>query len=151
MVEDASATDCSMRAPERTFRLARRLRREMTLPEIVLWRRLRRGALEGLQFRRQHPVGAYVLDFYCPAVRLAVEVDGMAHGAAARVVHDERRSSWLAEREIRVLRFAAADVLDDEGLQGVLLTIAEAAAAPSTASRSPSPADAGEEQGRRRL
>src|SRR5438874_3677081 len=67
-----------MRAPVRTLRRTRALRREMTLPEIVLWQALRRSLL-GLRFRRQHPIGPYVLDFYCPSARLAIEIDGLAH------------------------------------------------------------------------
>ena len=61
-----------------TVKLARKLRSEMSLPEVLLWRelRLRPG---GYKFRRQHPAGPYVLDFYCAALGLAIEVDGMAH------------------------------------------------------------------------
>ena len=145
MVEEAPRRIEIMRASERTFRLARRLRRELSLPEAILWRHLRRDQLDGLRFRRQHPFGPYVLDFYCPSARLAVEVDGAAHDFADRAAGDERRDAWLADRGVCVLRFMAADVLDDERLEGVLLMIADVAAAPSTASRSPSPADAGED------
>jgi very-short-patch-repair endonuclease len=54
----------------------------MTLPEVLLWNGLRGGRLEGLRFRRQHPFGPYILDFYCEQAKLAVEVDGMAHRMA---------------------------------------------------------------------
>jgi Protein of unknown function (DUF559) len=64
-----------MRAPNKAFSRARKLRREMTLPEIVLWQALGKGRLAGLRFRRQNPIGPYILDFYCPSARLAVEVD----------------------------------------------------------------------------
>src|SRR5689334_16373959 len=57
---------------------ARELRRHMSLPETLLWRLLRR-APNGVAFRRQHPIGPYVLDFYCPSAKLAIEVDGAAH------------------------------------------------------------------------
>ena len=110
----------SMRAPPKTLRRARELRREMTLPEVVLWQALRKSRLAALRFRRQHPFGPYILDFYCAATRLAVEVDGVAHDAGARVLHDEQRSAWLAQRGINVLRFPAADVLRDETLNGIL-------------------------------
>ena len=113
-----------MRAPTLTFKRARALRREMTLPEVVLWRALRRGAVGRLRFRRQHPVGPYVLDFYCAAARLAVEVDGAVHDVPEQATHDERRMAWLAERGIRVLRVPAQEVLRDESLDGVLETIA---------------------------
>ncbi len=62
-----------MRAPTLTQKRARALRRDMTLPEIVLWRELKARKLDGLQFRKQHPVGAYVLDFYCSAAGLAAD------------------------------------------------------------------------------
>jgi very-short-patch-repair endonuclease len=110
----------------------------MTLPEVVLWRWLRGGKLKGLRFRRQHPIGPYILDFYCPAVRLAVEVEGVAHDNVEQVRHDERRVAWLAKRNISVLRVAANDVLKDEKLEGVLLAITQAAA-PSTAFGGPPP------------
>ena len=107
---------------------------------VVLWQELRKGQLARMRFRRQHPVGPYILDFYFPAARLAVEVDGAAHDAAAQVRHDERRQAWLKERRITVLRFRASDVLRDETLEGVLQAIEEAAAlAPSVALRAPPP------------
>jgi very-short-patch-repair endonuclease len=127
-----------VRAPILTFKRARTLRRQMTLPEVVLWRLLRGGKLRGLRFRRQHPIGPYILDFYCPAVRLAVEVEGMAHDNVEQVHHDERRVAWLAKRNISVLWFAAADILKDERVEGVLWSIVQAAA-PSTASGGPPP------------
>ena len=84
-----------MRAPSPTFKRARELRRKMTLPEVVLWRALRKGRLAGLRIRRQHPIGPYILDFYCPSARLAIEVDGSVHDITAQVRHDERRAAWL--------------------------------------------------------
>ena len=117
-----------MRAPNKTFSRARKLRREMSLPEVVLWQALRNGRLAGLRFRRQHPIGPYILDFYCPSARLAVEVDGFAHDTAARVLHDERRQAWLAQRGIMVLGIRVGDVLSDERLEGVLLGIERVAA-----------------------
>lgn len=116
-----------MRATVLTEKRARSLRRQMSLPEVVLWEQLRGGRLDGLRFRRQHPLGAYILDFYCPAVRLAVEVDGAAHAFADRAAHDAARGRRLGQRGIRVLRFDAADVLNDDTLEGVLATIRAAA------------------------
>ena len=66
-----------MRAPDKTIGRARELRRTMSLPEIVLWQALRKGRLAGLRFRRQHPIGPYIFDFYCPSALLAIEVDGL--------------------------------------------------------------------------
>lgn len=114
----------------------------MSLPEIVLWQALRRGQVAGLRFRRQHPVGPYILYFYCPYARLAIEVDGVAHDAAARVSHDERRQAWLVQRGITVLRIRATDILQDDSLDGVLRGI-EAAAAPSGSLCSPPPPQSG--------
>jgi very-short-patch-repair endonuclease len=108
-----------------------------------LWQALRQGRLAGLRFRRQHPIGPYILDFYCAAARLAVEVDGLAHDAVVQVQHDERRKQWLAERGVTVLRFAAGDVLRDEKLQCVLAAIERAAAAPFAAPRSAPPPPGG--------
>ena len=132
-----------MRAPEKTFDRARRLRGEMTLPEVVLWQALRKGRLARLRFRRQHPIGPYILDFYCAHARLAVEVDGFAHDTVAQARHDERREAWLAAQGITVLRVRAADVLRDEALEGILLAIQEAAAAPSGAQSAPPPPPGG--------
>jgi very-short-patch-repair endonuclease len=114
----------------------------MTPPEVVLWQRLRRGTLERLRFRRQHPLGPYILDFYCPAARIALEVDGWSHQTEQRARHDERRDAWLADNRIRVLRFPAADVLDDRRLMDVLATI-ETACAPSVGFADSSPVNGG--------
>src|ERR1700726_3112741 len=109
-----------MRAPEGTLRRPRELRRHMSLPEVVLWQALRKGRLAGLRFRRQHPIGPYILDFYCPAARVGIEVDGFAHDTAAVARRDEIRQAWLAERGVSVLRITARDVLQDKKLQAVL-------------------------------
>jgi very-short-patch-repair endonuclease len=131
-----------VRAPILTFKRARSLRRNLTLPEVILWQAIRSGRLKGLTFRRQHPVGPYILDFFCARAHLAIEVDGAIHGDSDRSRHDERRDHWLAKREIRVLRIPASEILKKENLAGILSLIAEGAA-PSTASRSPSPAARG--------
>ncbi len=115
----------------------------MSLPEIVLWQALRGGQLQGLRFRRQHPLGPYILDFYCPRARLAVEVDGSAHDTASAVHHDAQRETWLVQNGITVLRIRAAEVLREERLEeGVLCGVAEAAA-PSGSLRSPPPSPRG--------
>jgi very-short-patch-repair endonuclease len=110
-----------------TFKRAKRLRREMTLPEVVLWECLRKGRLNSLQFRRQHPIGPYILDFFCPSARLVVEIDGEGHGHPDQERHDQARDRWLAVKGLRVLRIPASSVLDKEGLHGVIFDIAEAA------------------------
>ena len=127
----ATHTEHLMRSIPLTVRRARRLRREMTLPEVILWRYLRNRAV-GAHFRRQHPVGPYILDFYCSSARLCVEIDGQTHGTPDAQRYDDARTAWLESQGIRVLRFAASDVLNDDHLEGVLRLI-EQAAAPSTA------------------
>ncbi|HLZ76848.1 endonuclease domain-containing protein [Phenylobacterium sp.] len=92
---------------------AKALRRAMSLPEVLLWKAIKGGAIDGLQFRKQHPIGPYVLDFYCDAAKLAVEVDGASHGAGDRPVRDERRDAWLAAQGISTLRLAASLILRD--------------------------------------
>ncbi|HEY9217878.1 MAG TPA: endonuclease domain-containing protein [Phenylobacterium sp.] len=101
-----------MDAPKRTKVFAKSLRRRMTLPEVLLWRQLR-ARQQGLRFRRQHPVGPYVLDFYCDAAGLAVEVDGGGHGFGDRPDEDARRDAYLARHGIRTVRLSAKYVLDD--------------------------------------
>jgi len=88
---------------------ARVLRREMTHAETALWAELRRDALDGLSFRRQHPVRGFILDFYCPSRKLAVEVDGEVHDAQHE--RDAERTAALALLGIRVLRFRNDEVL----------------------------------------
>ena len=87
---------------------ARRLRREMTALEKALWLRLRREAL-GYKFRRQYPAGPYTLDFYCPAKKLCVEIDGPLHDEAK----DAKRDAFLAEKGILTLRFTSQEVYGD--------------------------------------
>ncbi|MFN3537549.1 MAG: endonuclease domain-containing protein [Brevundimonas sp.] len=102
-------------------------RRELTPPEARLYVALRGRKLRGLKFRRQHPIGPYILDFYCAAAKLAVEVDGASHLTVEQGAHDERRTSWLDRQDIKVLRIAAADVRDH--LVDVLGWIGDAAEA----------------------
>ncbi len=84
----------------------------MSLPEVLLWRLIKnRGA--GLRFRRQHPIGAYVLDFYCAELRLAIEIDGAAHDTGDRPERDEKRTVWLEHQGVEVIRIPASDVLKD--------------------------------------
>jgi very-short-patch-repair endonuclease len=92
---------------------AKTLRRTMSLPEVLLWKAIRGGAIDGLHFRKQHPIGPYVLDFYCGAAKLAVEVDGATHGTGDRPVRDERRDAWLADQGIATLRLSASLILRD--------------------------------------
>lgn len=92
---------------------AQKLRREATPYEKRLWAGLRDGQLGGHKFRRQHPVGPYILDFYCTAQKLCIELDGDSHGHQAAIVHDARWAGYLAERGIRILRFQNEDATAD--------------------------------------
>jgi very-short-patch-repair endonuclease len=116
----------NMRASKQTVLTARALRRTMTLPEVILWQQLRRGGLARLRIRRQHPVGPYILDFYCPEAQLAIEVDGTAHDLPDRADRDERRTDWLESHGIAVLRLAAAELLRGEDAEHFLPTIVAA-------------------------
>ena len=98
----------------RAVRSARRLRRAMTLPEVILWQALRKQP-NRLKFRRQHPSGPYILDFFCSDARLAIEVDSEAHNRGDRPQRDEARDAWLRDAGIETLRIPAIEVLKDAG------------------------------------
>jgi len=106
-----------------TVQKARTLRRTMTPPEAKLWNLLRAHPVD-LKFRRQHPAGPFVLDFYCPSAKLAIEIDGIAHGMGDNPARDERRDEWLRDRGFRVLRISASEV--KENVEGVLQHILNA-------------------------
>lgn len=99
---------------------ARALRKDMSGPEVMLWSRLR-GRGDHPTFRRQHPIGSIIVDFYCPACRLAVEVDGNTHGSEEAIWRDRARDHWLESQGIEVLRVSAAWVFRD--LRGVVRAI----------------------------
>ena len=104
---------------------AKRLRREMTRAETLLWRHLKADRLAGLAFRRQTPMGHYIADFVAHSCKLVVELDGESHDFEERVRHDARRDEWFASRGYCVLRFTNNDVM--KNLEGVVLSILEAA------------------------
>ena len=108
--------------PIDTVKLARKLRSEMSLPETLLWRVFRTRP-EGLKFRRQHPAGLYVLDFYCAAARLAIEVDGTAHDSIRAAQADAARAHFLRSQHVATLRIPAKVVLED--LEAVVMRIVE--------------------------
>src|SRR5579871_936448 len=102
-----------MRPPKRTITLARRLRREMSPPEARLWKHLRQRIPGQPVFRRQHPIGPYVLDFYCSKARLAVEIDGISHDLGDQPQRDHERDAWLQQRGVTVMRISAAELSRD--------------------------------------
>ena len=113
--------------------VARKLRAAATDAEIRLWSRLRREQLDGFRFRRQQPIGSYVVDFFCPEAKLIIEIDGGQH---ADSISDEHRTHWLEAHGYRVLRFWNNDVLANT--EGVLLRILEALRAGPPSLPSPS-------------
>ena len=104
--------DIAPKARARTTRNARQLRRKMTLPEVILWHWLRQRP-NGLKFRRQHPTGPYVLDFFCSDARLAIEIDGEAHSRGDGPQRDKARDDWLNASGIKTLRVPAVGLLQD--------------------------------------
>jgi len=99
---------------------ARELRRSGTKPEAKIWQVLR-GTPLGVSFRRQHPLGPYILDFYCPALKFAIELDGDQHVERHR--YDEARTRYLNAKGLRVIRFWNIEV--NENVDGVCERIAE--------------------------
>lgn len=95
---------------ERNLGRARAQRATMSLPEVLLWQLLRQSP-DGVRIRRQHPIGAYVLDFYCAAAKIGFEIDGIAHNLGDRPVRDTARDAWLSEQGIEVVRIPATEIL----------------------------------------
>ena len=110
-------------APE-YLAFVRQLRRDQTDAEKILWYCLHGRQLYGLKFRRQYPVGPYVLDFYCHEYKLCIELDGGQHYESAGIRHDEQRQAFLTSHGIHTLRFSNKDVR--QHLEAVLLQITKA-------------------------
>jgi very-short-patch-repair endonuclease len=108
-------------AAGRTLNFAKRLRRDMTDVERKLWFALRDRRFEQFKFRRQVPIGEYIVDFVCPERRLIVELDGSQHEGS---LHDAKRDAWLRTQNFRVLRFWNIDI--NQALDGTLLAVLEA-------------------------
>jgi very-short-patch-repair endonuclease len=124
---------------------ARRLRSDMSLPEVLLWRQLR-ARPGGFKFRRQHPVGAFIADFYCDAADVIIEVDGIAHDMGDGPTHDAKRDAWLSRAGKRVVRIAARDVLvDPVAVVNSIVMLLGAAPPPSALRAATSPEGGGSE------
>ena len=129
-----------MRATSNAHQAARNLRRQMSHPEVILWSFLRRREPGRPAFRRQHPIGPYVLDFFCAKGRLCIEVDGGSHSFGDRPQCDARRDGYLRSLGIRTIRCAASEVIDDPvGIAEGLIRISCEAAAPPPPLRGPPP------------
>ncbi len=111
-----------MRNTPKTNERTQRLRKQLTDAERHLWEKLRRHQLNGYRFRRQVPIGPYIVDFACLSERLIVEVDGGQH--SERHDADARRTEWLESQDFRVVRFWNNEVFGN--IEGVIETIASA-------------------------
>ncbi|MET4683297.1 endonuclease domain-containing protein [Brevundimonas faecalis] len=100
-----------LKPTDRTRANARRSRREPTMAEAAMWKLLRDRRLEDVKFRRQTPIGRYIADFCCPALRLIIELDGGVH--VLRVESDAERDAWLTAQGFTVLRFGNEAVLNN--------------------------------------
>jgi len=120
---------------------ARRLRKQATEAERRLWQRIRNRQLDGAKFRRQVPIGPYIVDFACLSKRIIIELDGGQHVEPEHSRRDVNRDRWLEERGFRVLRFWDNEVFTN--LDGVLAVIREAILQPPH----PSPLPKGEGRG----
>jgi very-short-patch-repair endonuclease len=109
---------------ERLRNNAKALRRDMTDAERIIWYNVRAHRFEGTGFRRQTPIGPYVVDFVCHAAKLIIEVDGGQHCEPRNIARDARRDSYFKVQGYRVLRFNNHEVMKNKA--GVLETIAEA-------------------------
>jgi len=123
----------AMRSSSHTHRRAKALRADMSLPEALLWSRLKLTRGEAPRFRRQHPIGPYIADFFCASAKLVIEVDGAHHTDATRIERDERRDAYLRSQGYEVLRIPAGDVLRD--VDDVVQGIVQAALAPPPSRR----------------
>ena len=117
-----------MRSSSHTHRRAKELRRTLSPPEALLWTRLRSLRGQGPTFRRRHPIGPYIADFYCSAAKLVIEVDGAGHTEDREIERDRRRDEYMARLGYRVVRIPAVDVL--RNVEDVAQGLVEVALAP---------------------
>jgi very-short-patch-repair endonuclease len=106
---------------------ARELRRDMNEAEKRIWYRVRANRLGGHRFRRQYPMGQYIVDFVCLRSRLVVEIDGETHGDDRAERNDARRAAWIEARGFRVMRLWNDYVLNhtDEAVESILDVLTE--------------------------
>jgi very-short-patch-repair endonuclease len=130
----------SLRKPE--VYAARKLRRRMSPPEVLLWGRLR-GSKLGFKVRRQHPIGPYVADFFVRDAKLVIEIDGNAHDFGERPIRDLTRDRYMGEQGYRIVRIISRDVMRD--LDAVIRLIVEQVTNPLHHPSDGPPPHAGEE------
>jgi very-short-patch-repair endonuclease len=116
-----------MRAPKKIIGKARHLRRTLSPPEARLWSRLRRREPGMPVFRRQHPIGPYVLDFCCANAHLGIEIDGISHDMDDRPQRHDRRDTWLRKHGVTVIHIPAAELMDgvDDAADAIVRLAAE--------------------------
>jgi len=103
------------KVPPYIYELSRTLRANRTDAEAVLWEILRNRSLNGLKFRRQHPLGRYIADFYCAESSLVIEIDGVHHGFPDQAEYDHIREEELGSRGLNILRFRNQEIMSDPG------------------------------------
>jgi very-short-patch-repair endonuclease len=103
-------------ASKKIFLRALELRNTMTLAEQVLWEELRKKEIYKVRFKRQHPIGIFVVDFYCHKYKLAIEVDGDIHLSEDVMEHDDGRSHDIEKLGIKILRFTNKEVLENTNM-----------------------------------
>jgi very-short-patch-repair endonuclease len=120
---------------------AREMRTQMPAAELRLWSKLRGDQINGLRFRRQHRIGSYLADFYCHAAKLAIELDGDSHDE--RREYDEKRTYWINQSGIEVIRFTNDDVMRN------LVSVIDVIAARCSSAANPSPLPSPRRTGKR--
>ncbi len=106
------------------FVKAKELRKDMTAPETILWKRLRGRQLNGMKFRRQHPIDIFIADFYCHDEKIIVELDGGIHDTLEQMEHDDGRTFELEEKGFKIIRFRNEEIINE--IDKVLAKIIEA-------------------------
>ncbi len=115
--------------PRELTKLAKGLRKRSTDVEHLLWHRLRAGRFDGMKFRRQHPIGQYIVDFICLERKLIIELDGGQHTLPDEILKDRKRDAWLEKEGYTVMRFWDNEVLTNTS--GILEAIRERLRTPS--------------------
>ncbi len=97
-------------ATSSTFERAKALRNRLTIHELIIWNLLKNNQMLNLKFRRQHPIGKFVADFYCHRIKLVIEIDGESHRSIGAKDYDENRTAFFESFEIHVIRFENEEI-----------------------------------------
>jgi len=96
-----------------TTKIRQRLRRNLTLAEEIFWNQVSKSKFMNLKFRRQHGIGKYIADFYCPTKKLIIEIDGNSHFTKQGQLRDAERSRYIASLGYRIIRYNNNDIVDN--------------------------------------